>query len=203
MLKSEKALSLMELVLATGIIGIIIWGMTSSELVFYNNSKNYGSQYAVTSMTVATLNHIINNASKAVGSDGESDKGILTQTDLLQADPTFCIHQKPTSSTHQWYCYTQIGTDIYGCIRPYTASPIPPIRGAEQCTRSNRRIGGAIAETISDSNPTFDLNTLIFSITINNCFNPALSTCSQSSNPDNPYVTKSASISPPQHSYSN
>ena len=204
MQKSQKAISLVELIIATGIVFLVIWGMTSTELIFHKSSRDYSSKAVVAASTVATLNHILNNASKAVGSDGviDSDLGILVPD--AGASRTFCIHQKPTSNSDQWYCYSQIDTRIFACIKSYVVGI--PYRGADYCADTDQYIGGAVAGTIAISplNPNFNLSNLTFTITINNCLYPALATCNATAHdPNNPYVSKTGSISPPQHSFSN
>lgn len=103
---SKTALSLLELVIASVLVVVVILGIFAISSVLKNNNQDYGQRYLVRSETQATLNHILNNASLAIGSGttvtvagGTAlDKGILLG-DQMGLDPngwldhSFCIHQ--------------------------------------------------------------------------------------------------------------
>jgi len=107
----KKAFTLIELIVSLSLVGIILLGIISINTVLNYNNQDYGQRYAVKSETQITLNHILNNASLAVGngatdSFGNSEKGFLigagpcpgTPGDLGCSDSvnnpnSFCIHQ--------------------------------------------------------------------------------------------------------------
>ncbi len=106
---SKKGFSLLELIIASILVVIVVLGIFSVNYVLSNNNQDYGQRYFVKSETQTILNHIINNASLAIGSgttiNGLPDRGILvggtcpgSGGDLGCSDPvnnpnTFCIHQ--------------------------------------------------------------------------------------------------------------
>ena len=95
---SKKALSLLELIIASVLVLIVIMGIFAINNVLSNNNQDYGQRYLVKSETQTTLNHILNNASEAVGSGTTSkissleDVGILIGSDMGDVN-SFCIHQ--------------------------------------------------------------------------------------------------------------
>jgi len=106
---SITAFSLLELIIATVLVSVVLMGIFAINNVLNNNSQDYGQRYLIKSATQTTLNHILNNASEAIGSgtniNGYPDLGILiggpcspgTGGNLGCSDPnnayTFCIHQ--------------------------------------------------------------------------------------------------------------
>ena len=125
---SKKALSLLELIIASVIVVIVVLGIFAINSVLSNNNQDYGQRYSVKSATQVTLNHILNNASKAIGSEtidskNNLDEGILIGNEV--GDPnSFCIHQDipillpdnttvnltpgtpPNYANSRWLCYT-------------------------------------------------------------------------------------------------
>jgi hypothetical protein len=104
---SKTAFSLLELIITSVLVVFVILGIFAVNGVLSNNNQDYGQRYFVKSETQTTLNHILNNASMAIGSGtnvpaGASyvpDQGILVGTaGLGSGDPannpnSFCIHQ--------------------------------------------------------------------------------------------------------------
>ena len=109
----KAAFSLLELIIASVLVVIVIMGIFAVNGVLSSNSQDYGQRYFVKSETQTTLNHILNNASMAIGSginvtsNGVSssvpDYGILIGIDPLTGlgpesldqynANSFCIHQ--------------------------------------------------------------------------------------------------------------
>ena len=109
---SKTAFSLIELIVTSLLVIIVMLGAFSINSVLTNNNQDYGQRYSVKSVTQITLNHILNNASLAVGSGtadnyGNIDQGILwgagNPPEITNGvynnfngvgDPnSFCIHQ--------------------------------------------------------------------------------------------------------------
>jgi len=100
---SKTAFSLLELIIVSVLVVVVVLGIFSINSVLSNNSQDYGQRYLVKSATQATLNHILNNASLAIGSGTKDTPGNLDlgiQIGLGSgADPgvgdanSFCIHQ--------------------------------------------------------------------------------------------------------------
>ena len=107
------AFSLLELIIASVLVVIVIMGIFAVNGVLSSNSQDYGQKYFVKSETQTTLNHILNNASMAIGSGinvpsspvSVVDKGILIGTADLGIDAqgnnanSLCIHQDIATTT--------------------------------------------------------------------------------------------------------
>ena len=65
---SKTAFTLIELIVSSVLVSVVVLGIFSINSVLNNNNQDYGQRYLVKSETQATLNHILNNASLAVGS---------------------------------------------------------------------------------------------------------------------------------------
>ena len=101
----KTAFSLLELIIASVLVVIVIMGIFAVNGVLSSNSQDYGQRYFVKSETQTTLNHILNNASMAIGSGINvpagvgttvSDQGIVFGGDLVEGwndQFSFCIHQ--------------------------------------------------------------------------------------------------------------
>jgi len=134
---SKTAFTLLELIVSLSLIGIILLGIISINTVLNYNNQDYGQRYLVKSETQTTLNHILNNASLAVGNTvvdpyGNIEQGILIGAAVGDAN-SFCIHQDipvppqvplagynidntpvnnpasapPNYSNSRWLCYTR------------------------------------------------------------------------------------------------
>src|SRR5450631_3425882 len=107
---SKTAYTLIELIVSLLLVSVVVLGIFSINLVLNNNNQDYGQRYLVKSETQATLNHILNNASLAVGSgttvgnQNVADQGIVSFTSNA-VNQNFCVHQKPTTTTDTWACY--------------------------------------------------------------------------------------------------
>ncbi len=101
----KKAFSLLELIIASVLVIIVILGIFAINSLLSNSNQDYGQRYFVKSQTQTTLNHILNNASEAIGSGtnvsltGGStvpDQGIVKGDDGTEGwgdSTSFCIHQ--------------------------------------------------------------------------------------------------------------
>jgi len=210
---SKTAFTLIELLVSLFLVSFIILGIFSITMVLNNNGQDYGQRYLVRSATQTTLNHILNNASLAVGTVNANDEAILNGAVAGQAhglaDPTtFCIHQQPTGvGSDIWLCYSWTNTvanpyQINWCAEKYTAGADP--RGASSCSTAqssgNLAPGSSITflgtaysiiqtgQSSLTSSPYFVPNNspLIFGINIQNCLNNSLPSCQTSGISSNP-----------------
>ena len=229
---SIRAFTLIELIITTILVAVVVLGMLSINSVLSTNNQDYGQKYLVKSSTQSTLNHILNNATLAVGSgtniSGMVDQGIIYGSSGVNDANTFCIHQDPNNtpgnfSDDIWFCYTwydptidpNYAYQIKYCTMPYTYN-LSPYRGAAACADSTATyLGTALKNPVPDISFNTDGSTagtpLIFSIKITNCLNNSLSSCS-SSGPSgqsvsdaasNPEVQISGSVTPLQESMIN
>jgi len=106
---------MLELIITSVLVVIVVFGIFAVNNVLNNSSQDFGQRYFVKSETQTTLNHILNNASMAVGtgtnisfSGGGSvlDEGIVFGTDANEGwgavggdQYSFCIHQDVPSLT--------------------------------------------------------------------------------------------------------
>ncbi|MDE2008954.1 MAG: type II secretion system protein [Candidatus Omnitrophica bacterium] len=153
---SNRAITLIELIVATLLVVVIISGIMAVNSALRNSNQDYGQKYFLKSETQAALNHMLNNASLAVGSANANDEAILvpgmalntgsTGTTVTDAH-TFCIHQPQGNGNNLinyaggdiWLCYQWYpSTDptypyqIRWCAEKYTAGADP--RGASSCS---------------------------------------------------------------------
>ena len=115
-----KGLTLIELIIASMLISLILFGVISTNTALNNTGHDSGQRASVTSQTQTTLNHILNNAAMAVGSSAPNNEGILIgennygPSDLTGLGDTnsFCIHQSPganilnNANEDLWLCYS-------------------------------------------------------------------------------------------------
>jgi hypothetical protein len=208
---SKTAVTLIELIVAVSLVSIVLLGLSSINMVLSNNNQDYGQRYLVRSETQATLNHILNNASLAVGSGSANDEGVLIGAAV--GDPnSFCIHQGPNNNIFNnvnndiWLCYTLSSNQIKYCTETYSAGGDP--RGAASCTASPNITSGPtfLGTAYSITNPSSSLNsTTGFSITIQNCLNDSALGCNSSGistlPANNPEVQITGTVFPPQESF--
>lgn len=220
------AITLIELIVATMLVTVVLFGLVSINLVLNNNNQDYGQRFLLNSQTQAVLTHILNNASLAVGtgttdSFGNLDQGILIGQ-LGVGDPnSFCIHQDPNNtpgnySDDIWFCYSWTANyNINYCTMPYNAAGLN--RGAASCGSSGNLTSGptylGTAFSMTNPVPTFSMNGLaagnqmVFTITIQNCLNDLAASCTSagtSTDPvNNPEVVKTGSAFPLQQGMQN
>jgi hypothetical protein len=101
---SNTAVSLLELIIASVLVVVMVLGIFAVNTVLNNNNSDIGQKYFVKSSTQSTINHILNNATLAIGSGtmvtGGSgivpDQGIFLGGDSALGwgnANSFCIHQ--------------------------------------------------------------------------------------------------------------
>ena len=165
---NNKALTLVELVVASMISTVVIFGLFTIMQAVQNSSSTYGVLNYNTGSVQATVNHIIRNASTVTGTVGAP--GIV----LNGANQSFCLGQEGAtidSLPDTWICYTQVGNNIHTCTSNSSTT---------QCTASQTFIGSADANCIKDSgspctttgvNPIWTGPGQPFTITISNTVN--------------------------------
>ena len=141
----------------------------------------------------------------------------------LQSDPgsgnvdTFCFYQNINFNNsnqtggpgdNRWSCYTYSGYKIYWCLKSYdflrppgssawnaSSQPgacIPSDVGYKQIGSSKER-----PTTIVSINSNLGTSKALFQVSINNCLDPTKVASCVAGDTNNPYVTKTGSISPP------
>jgi len=199
----KKAFTLIELIVAAALVMVVVLGIFAVNNVLVNNQQDYGQRYLVNSETQSTLNHILNNASLAVGSGANDNEAILVGTTATPTDPTgindpntFCIHQGPGSNILNnnndiWLCYQfypqadpNFPDQINYCVEKY--NPVGDPRGASSCTAA---IAAGNVVPIGVNNTTFlgSVNSIVstytttpqvlFTVTLQNCLNNTAGTC--------------------------
>lgn len=209
----KRAFTLIELIVSLSLVSVVILGIFSINSVLSNNNQDYGQRYAVKSETQVTLDHILKNASLAVGdaatdSYGNSEQGILIGT--AWGDPnSFCIHQDipsgssldttvandpagapPNYPNSRWLCYTWNYT-FASVIHPYQIGYCSMAyndsgagtRGAASCNGVGNTLYLGTAYSSPAASATFNSATG-FSITLQNCLNNSASSCLGSSSTD-------------------
>ena len=197
----SSAFTLIELIVASMLVVIVIFGIFSISNVLQNNNQDFGQRFLVRSETQITLNHILNNAALAVGSASTVgtpavlDQGILVGAQMGAADNnSFCIHQQQAGLVSVanpngdiWVCYwldNTVGSGTYQqiwyCNKNFSLTPgdADAFREANGAclAGTTQYLGTAYSITnlngVNNSPPTFN-STNGFSITIQNCLNNA------------------------------
>ncbi len=136
---SKTAFTLIELIVSLMLVSVIILGVFAISVVFRDNNLDFGQRYLVKSETQATLNHVLNNLSLAVG-DGTNINGDVNYGIMGAGVYGVCVHQAKNnniinSSSDIWLCYNWYGpgtattsssgpNQIWYCTMPYnTSSP--------------------------------------------------------------------------------
>ena len=140
--KFNQGITLVELLIATVIVGIIMLGVVSSDYAI-RKQANYAAISAIASINAQSIiNHILYNASLAIGSS--TDKGILIGAEIgpgVQAS-SFCS-RKVIGPPESWVCYTVLAPSLYTCVKPSKG----------ECSVSDTNLGG-----IASMSPIFTLN---------------------------------------------
>jgi len=99
----KTGFSLLELVIAASLVTVVIMGIFAINNVLTSNNQDYAQRYSVKSTTQTTLNHILNNASEAIGSGTNiwnnntssyfPDVGIQYYMSGVGDANSFCFHQ--------------------------------------------------------------------------------------------------------------
>jgi prepilin-type N-terminal cleavage/methylation domain-containing protein len=200
---SKTAFSLIELIVALTLMSVIVLGIFSINMVLVNNNQDYGQRYLVKSATQITLNHILNNASLAVGSANANDEPFLIGTTNYGAsDPngvgdvnSFCMHQAGGAGNNLinnasgiWLCYQLTGNQINWCAETYVPGNDP--RGALSCSAASAGgflIAGVPITFLGTAHSITTLNGVSsppvldpitgFVITIQNCLDDSAASC--------------------------
>lgn len=171
----KKGITLIELIVSLSLLSIIVLGILSINTMLNYNNQDYGQRYFVRSATQTTLNHILNNASLAIGNTatdpyGNVEQGILIGQSGVGDPNSFCIHQDvpsgssldnasvnnpastpPNYTNSRWLCYTYYGSgagtpyQIFYCAMPYNDSA--SYRGAASCKSAQVTVGPAYLGT--------------------------------------------------------
>jgi prepilin-type N-terminal cleavage/methylation domain-containing protein len=220
----NKGYTLVELIVSLSLLCLIVLGIFSINTVLNTNHQDYGQKYSVKSATQATLNHILTDASLAVGSASnvgagtaaspyELDQGILIGAQMgAGSNNSFCIHQSP-GGVDTWMCYTLAANQISYCNKTYTLNDAAGYRGASgACATAAQFLGSAfsitnlpVGSTLPQS-PYFSPSSgiMTFSIVIENCLDDSAATCNSGGNgvsgdpANNPEVQLSGSVTPSQ-----
>jgi hypothetical protein len=137
-----RAVTLVEMILATAIVGVVAMGIVSSEQAL---RKHGASTMESTSANVSSkeiLNHVLNTASQAVGNTG--DPGIIAASGSLSVR----VNDQPPT----WVSYTLVGNSLYTCA------------GTGPCTSGNTLLGQSGKTTAF--NPNFTVNNSVFSVSV-------------------------------------
>ncbi|MBF0489725.1 MAG: prepilin-type N-terminal cleavage/methylation domain-containing protein [Candidatus Omnitrophica bacterium] len=222
--RSKQAITLVEILVATVIASMVLFGALLSTTALQKSANDFGGSYVNKAQSSEVLDHMLRNASLAMGSDmGPAfDKGILIGADETGDANTFCIHQdvdalgvanqtstgestaKDTSDDH-WLCYTLATSEdtkgVYYCYKDYVASgACPTCRGAGACKvgLSGTRFLGSMSSWM----PTFTLKgrQLLFSIHMTSRLKST--STEKTSDGSNPETTVSGSVTPAVHSFS-
>jgi len=150
--KPNAGLTLVELVVATALVGIVMVGTVSVDYAIRSMRKTTANSASVAIQTSATMTYIANDVAQATGD--ASDVGILDCTQDndetiyplcdLRDNPTFCIRQDQNGpdafadyTDDLWVCYWKpldpTDANIYTCQQ---ATP-------GECATSNDVIGTA------------------------------------------------------------
>lgn len=210
-------LTLIEMIIAILLVSIVVLGLFSVSSILLDSSQDYGKRYVLASQTQATLNNILNQAALAVGTGIQQDNGIMISNFGSRVGlNTMCIHKVPQGSQQAYYnraggywvygpsttwaCYTWFpgshGTypyQIMSCSFNYLSGPSP--NGADNCdsqlAQNQQYVGSAFSIF-----PVFSNG--VFSMTINNCYNNAASSCQASGFSgdrfNNPEIVKTGSV---------
>ncbi|MBF0490533.1 MAG: hypothetical protein HQL15_07935 [Candidatus Omnitrophica bacterium] len=212
--RSNKAMTLIEILVATAVASMVLFGALLSTTALQKSTNDFGANYANKAQSSAVLDHILRNAGLAMGSDmgPEFDKGILIGSAETGDADTVCIHQdvddkgvenldsaQDTKDDH-WLCYSlkTSGTTrgIYYCYKSYDSSvSCPTCRGASACSVTDKFLG-----TASSWIPSFKLNgrQLLFTMSITSRLKSTSDV--KSNDGSNPETTVSGGVSPAMHS---
>ncbi|MBF0490532.1 MAG: hypothetical protein HQL15_07930 [Candidatus Omnitrophica bacterium] len=200
--------------MATSVASMVLMGALLSTTALQKSANDHGAGYENQSQASLVLDHILHNASLAMGSDmnKDSDKGILVGSAETGDADTVCIHQdvddkgvmhldsaQDTKDDH-WLCYSlkTSGTTrgIYYCYKSYDSSvSCPTCRGASACSVTDKFLG-----TASSWIPRFEPNgrQLLFTMSITSRLKSTSDV--KSNDGSNPETTVSGGVSPAMHS---
>jgi prepilin-type N-terminal cleavage/methylation domain-containing protein len=156
---SNAGMTLMELLVATTLVGIVMIGTMSVDFAVHSMRKSTADSSGVALQTSATMLDISNTMAKAVG-DGQ-DLGIrLDNPFATAANPSrvwFCARQDKDNDPNdynddEWVCYWKpaatTNVNIYKCTKPVTLGPGP-------CNLTNEVIGTTACELADCTNSRY------------------------------------------------
>lgn len=181
----KSAMTLMELIVASALMGIMMIGLVSVDLAVRNSRESSSADALVAMQTQAAMLRINNDAVKAVGN--APSPGVSTTSGAL------CVRQDTDNDPNTfigdtWVCYWRDSV-TYNIHRCTAASP-------QVCAGSDPQIGQAINFAY-----TFTLDSaskeIFIDFSITNRFKPTLA-AHPVTNPD---YTISTHVSPPGHGF--
>ena len=122
---SKTAITLIELIVSMVLVSVVLLGIFSINAVLSNNNQDYGQRYLVRSATQNALNHVLNNASSAIGSISGSTVILYGTNGTLGLGPDLGNYNASTFCIHQNIPATPTGTNTID-NQPPNASPGPP-----------------------------------------------------------------------------
>lgn len=213
----------MELIIASVVVTVVMLGVVSASIILQKNSTDYTNRYFVTQTATNVLNSILADASQVVGTvncpgivigiNSTGTGGCALSSGTGDAN-TICFYQDMNgagigngtiqdTTYGQWACYTYSANNIYRCTSNYNNGGN---QGMNQC---NAGAGSTLVGTASALPwPSASFNTGVFSLTVDNCWNPAIASCCNpintncSSDSSNPFAEKKGSVSAGSYSAS-
>lgn len=207
-----KAITLMELIIASIVVTVVMLGVVSANIILQKDSTSFSNKYYVTEVANTVLSSILADAAQVVGT--ASAPGIVIGAGTGDANTT-CFYQDPNgiiqdTANGKWTCYTYYNPpspnqyNIYRCTSNYSKGSN---QGMKKC---NTGAGSTLIGTASASPWLLTVfNNGLFSLTVDNCWNPAATdnSCCNPTNPDgstntncpanpsNPFAEKKGSVS--------
>jgi Tfp pilus assembly protein PilV len=132
MKKINSAVTLVELILSTLIVAMVVAGVFAAEYALRRINES-GAQDIKTSLKARAVAESVRATVKTLQGDlSQGDNacytGIVHHPDISQ---TLCFRYDMNSTAgtctdDTWKCYTQIGVDVYSCIRTTASWPTLP-----------------------------------------------------------------------------
>lgn len=112
LIKKINALTIMELIVSTMVVGIIMMGVASSDYAIRKQTDLSYNGAQASLKVQGILNHIMNSAFYAIGTAGV-DEGIVVGPSGAVANNSFCI--RTSKAPDNWVCYTNVAAHLYTC----------------------------------------------------------------------------------------
>ena len=218
-LSKSKSFTLLEIIIASAIVGILILGIISANMMMQKNSQFFGGGYYVETTTQTILSQILADASLAVGTNTYPgiiigitpvSTGSFTLPSGTGQANTTCIYQESTfntpmddpsnsSGTPSWSCYTYPtaapGGPIYHCVTPFIYNSTPYHGLTTNCNSGSLGSVSTMTPFFNYSPGVGNIKKAYFEVIIENCLNPT-SNCPSTQPADNPYVKKTGTVAP-------
>jgi Tfp pilus assembly protein PilV len=180
LLRTTKGLSLVELLIATSIVGMIMLGMVSIDYALRANERQQTRTALIALKTSTELADITNTASQATGDI--ATRCIQRASNMSANNNNYiCIYRDATptptpadTSDDTWTCYTRRGTNLHKCTFAVNVQPTP-----NNCANGDPVIGTVTADVYDDGDAPVvpaDLNPnnldLYLQITLKNRYDP-------------------------------